>query len=83
MADAFEAHNSGLDSPARNAAAVTPGATALDNVTRALFIGGAGDVTVTMKGGGSVTFAAGDGAILPIVVTHVTAATATGIVALW
>ena len=48
MADAFEGHSSGLDSPARNAAAVTPSATAL-----------------------------------AIVVTHVTAATATGIVALW
>lgn len=70
--------------PAENAAAVTPGAGALSNTTRALYIGVAGDITVTMAGGGSVSFAAVPaGTVLPIAVTHVTAATATSIVALW
>jgi hypothetical protein len=84
MADDFSSMASSFDSPARNAVAVTPGASALSYVTRALYIGGAGDVTVTMKGGGSVTFSAVPvGTILPICATHVTAATATLILALW
>lgn len=70
--------------PAQNAEAVTPGAGALSNTTRALYVGGAGNITVTMAGGGSVSFAAVPaGTTLPIAVTHVTAATATSIVALW
>jgi len=82
MADVFAGVQSGLDSPAANAAAVTPGATELPFATRALYIGETGDITVTMAGGGSVTFANVTG-MIPIRVTHVTAATATGIVAVW
>jgi hypothetical protein len=74
----------GLESPAGNAAAITPGSSPLAEVTRALYIGGAGNVTVTMKGGQSVTFTAlPAGAILPIRATHVTAATASAIIGLW
>lgn len=70
--------------PAENAAAVTPGAGALSATTRAVYVGGAGNMTVTMAGGGSVTFTAVPaGSTIPIAVTHVTAATATSIVALW
>lgn len=71
--------------PAENAAAVTPGAGALSDTTRALYVGGAGNMTVTMAGNAaSVTFTAVPaGTTLPIAVTHVTAATATSIVALW
>lgn len=70
--------------PAKDAAAITPGAGALGYTTRALFVGGAGNITVTMAGGQSVTFTGVPaGAILPICVTHVTAATATNIVGMW
>lgn len=73
-----------VNGPASNAEAVTPGAGALSNTTRALFVGTGGDVTVTMAGGGSVQFTnVPDGTTLPIRVTHVTAATASDIVALW
>ena len=60
---------------------VTPGATELPFVTTALYVGSAGSVTVTMPGGGSVTFGNASG-LLPVRVTHVTAATAGDIVAL-
>lgn len=83
MADAFGTYRASLDSPAENAAAVTPGATPLANVSRALWVGGAGDVTVTMVGGQTVTFANADVGFLPVRVTHVTAATATDILAVW
>jgi hypothetical protein len=84
MADTFANYQSGLDSPAGNAASITAGATALAYTTRAIYVGGAGDVAVTMVGGQSVTFSAVPaGSLLPIRATHITAATATAIVALW
>lgn len=86
MADTFESFAAALDSPARNAAAVTPGATALTNVARALYVGTSGDVEVTMKGGGDVVFnSVPAGFVLPVVVTHVLSGstTASNIVALW
>jgi hypothetical protein len=81
--DALLVSDAGI-APASNAAAVTPGAGALAATTRALFVGTGGDVTVTMEGSGSVVFTnVPDGTVLPIKVTHVTAATASDIVALW
>lgn len=65
------------------ATAVTPGAGALpDGVTRALYVGTAGSITVTMMDGVSCVFGAAVG-LIPICVTHVTAAAATNIVALY
>lgn len=78
----FKAFPSNTTSPALDAFAITPSATALTKVPRALFIGGAGTVTVTTYKGSSVTFTVSAGAIIPVAVTHVTAATATGIVGL-
>lgn len=72
--------------PARNAAAVTKSDSTVIAQTDGLYIGGAGDVAVTMKGGGSVTFiGVTAGQILPIMVTQVlsTGTTATNIVALY
>lgn len=73
--------------PAEYAVAVTPSNTTdLTNVTRALYIGGAGDVTVDMPDGSTVLFAnALAGTILPIRVKRVrsTGTAATGIVALF
>ena len=73
--------------PGSGAAAVTPHNTnELEYVTTGLYVGGAGDVRVTMKDGQVVTFAAvAAGTILPIRVRGVlvTGTTATNIVAIW
>ena len=73
------------DGPAANAVAVTPSDSVdLAYVTRALYVGGAGDVSVQM--GATVSFIGVQaGSVLPIRVSRVNAAgtTATGIVALW
>lgn len=83
MADEFETHSTGLQGPASNAATVTPGASAMANTCRALYVSAAGDATVTLKGGQSVTFSnLSAGVIYPLRCTHVTAATAT-LIALW
>lgn len=72
---------------AHDAASVTPGPTQIagtENRGVCLYVGGTGDVTVTMESGNSVTFTAVPaGTFLPILVTHVTAATATAILALY
>ena len=88
MTDVFSNHESGLNSPAQNAAAVTPNdSTDLTTFARGLYVGGAGDVVVDMVGSGStITFAGvAAGTILPIRVSRVrsTSTTATDIVALW
>lgn len=73
------------DGPAANAAAVTTSDTAdLTYETRALYVGGAGDLSVQM--GSAVLFIGVQaGSVLPIRVSRVntTGTTATGIVALW
>ena len=74
------------EAPASNAAQVAPSDSVdLDFVSRAVFVGGAGTISVEMHGGGTVTFDAFAGAIIPIRVTRVnaTGTTATGIVSLW
>lgn len=44
--------------------------------------GTAGTVTVTTWGGSSITITVASGAMIPLVCTHVTAATATGLIGL-
>ena len=85
MADTFAGTSTPMTGPANDAAEITPGASALAFEPRGVYVGGAGDLTVTMKGGGDVTFAGVPaGSILPIRVTHILgASTATDIVALW
>lgn len=82
----FDKFVAGMDSPASNGEAVSPADGAdLGFVTRALYIGGAGDVRATMLGGQLVTFKAlAAGAILPVRVARVwaTGTTATHIVGL-
>lgn len=82
MSDAFANHSPGLSSPYSDGFAITPGASPLAQTTRAIYIGGDGDITVTMKSGASVTFAVKAGKTLRIRATHVTAATATGLIGL-
>jgi hypothetical protein len=86
MADDFSSYREALDSPADNAAAVTPGSSALTKATRAVYVGGAGNMNVTMVGGGDVLFSGiAAGQVLPIRVSHIlsSSTTATNIVALW
>jgi hypothetical protein len=88
MSDPFSNHESGLTSPARNAAAVTPNDGAdLAVAARALYIGaGSGGLKVTMQGGQDVTFAGlSVGVLYPFSVTRVwaTGTTASSIVAIW
>ena len=77
----------GMTSPANDASAVTPSDTVpLTYVSRALYIGGAGNLVVTMQGGGNVTFiGVPAGTVLPIRCSHVrsTSTTATSIVNLY
>lgn len=85
--DYFKHYGAGLDSPAENAAAITPSdSTDLPVVVRALYCIGTGSVVVTMRGGGAaVTLPMVAGAPLPVRVTRVwaTGTTATGIVGVW
>lgn len=88
MSDTFQSHADGLDSPAKNAAAVTPNdSTDLTNTARALYIGGAGNVTLDTAGGQTSVAFTGltAGTILPVRTARVrsTGTTATNIVALW
>lgn len=71
---------------AHGAASVTPSDSAEMPITRSLYIGTGGDLTVTMADGQNVTFTnTNGGLILPIQVIKVysTGTTATGIVALY
>lgn len=86
-ADSFSTYQPGLSSPHEHAAAVTPHDTnELTHVTRALYVGGAGALKVTMADGTTVTFAAVPaGTTIPIRVKKVfdDVTDATSIVALW
>ena len=73
--------------PAGNAIAVTPADSDMTEISRAVYVGGAGNLTVKMAGSENiVTFTAVTaGSLLPVRVTQVrsTATTATNIVALY
>ena len=85
--DAFSRFQATVISPLTTAASVTPHNTnELTYVTRALYIGGTGDVSVTMQDGGEVIFAGVPaGTTLPIRVKIVkaTGTDASDIIALW
>lgn len=87
MADPFKLNATGLTSPGRNAAAVTPNDSADLSVTaRALYIGGAGNVSLVTANGDTVTFVGlAAGSVLPVTAARVrlTDTTATSIVAIW
>lgn len=76
-----------IGASARNAAVVTPSNdTDLANTTRAVFVGGAGNLNVDMAGGQTVVITGVPaGAFLPISVNRIrsTSTTATNIVAFW
>lgn len=74
-------------SPARSATTVVPSdTTELPHVSRALYVGQSGDISVVMAGGETATFeAVAAGSLLPIRVARVnaTSTTASAIVSLW
>lgn len=88
MADANYNRDANLESPAWDAVALTPADSDLSRpATRALYVGGAGNVKVDMSGTGTAVTFTGvlAGSILPIRVDRVysTDTTATAIVALY
>jgi hypothetical protein len=87
MPDVFSNLTEGITSPADNLVAITPSdSTDLGNTSRAIYVGGAGNIVVTPAAGGSnVTLTVVAGAILPIRVSRVlsTGTTATGLVNLY
>lgn len=78
----FKAFPSNTTSPALDAFAITASASPLAVIPRAILVGGAGTITVTTYKGTSITITVAAGSIIPLAVTHVTAATATGLVGL-
>ena len=91
MTDLFSNFYPSLESPAENAAAVTPSdADDLPFATRSIYVGGEGDLTCVMvnadSDGDITTFVgASAGTVLPLRVRRImsTNTTATNIVAVW
>lgn len=73
MADNFAGEATTLNSPAVNCLSITPNDSAdIANVSRALYVGAAGDVKITTGAGDTVTIkSATAGSILPIRVRRV------------
>lgn len=87
MKDIFDSHTRSLTSPPENGTEVIPDdAVDLTHVTRAVYVGGSGDLAVRLPDGTDLTFAnMSAGALLPIRAVRVlaTGTTATRIVGLW
>jgi len=87
MTDSFKNFARSLTSPPENAAAIVPSDGAdLAELTRALYVGGGGDVALRMAGGELVTLAnLPAGTLIPLRVARVLASgtTATALVGLW
>jgi hypothetical protein len=87
MTDSFRRHSRSLTAPPEHGAAVTPDdGRDLAVVTRALYVGGAGDLAVRMADGTALTFGAVPaGTLLPVRVVRVlaTGTSATRVVGLW
>lgn len=87
MSDKYKSYSPHLESPAENAAAITPNDTTdLTNATRSLYIGGAGNVKIDTVLGDTVTLSGVvAGTVIPVRVSRVyaTGTTATNLVGLW
>lgn len=85
--DSFSSFPTTPNSPARSALMVVPSDTnPLPQVSRAVYVGQGGDLSVVMAGGETVTFeAVVAGSLLPIRVNRVnaTSTTAASILSLW
>ena len=87
MADPFSNHSTGLTSPARNCAAITPNdSTDLAVVTRGIYVGVSGDVALITEGGQTVTLKnAAQGSTIPVRAARVlsTGTTATNLISFY
>lgn len=86
--DRFKGDPIRMNSPANNAAAVTPAdGSDIANASRAIYIGGSGDLKVDMVGGQTAIVFSGlnAGSLLPLRVKRIyaTDTTATNIVVVW
>lgn len=86
MADDFETHQAGLTSPAGAATTISPSdAAPLAHTTRAVYVGGSGNLRLTLASGDTVTLSNVQGGMTyPLRATYVlaTGTTATGLVGL-
>jgi predicted S18 family serine protease len=75
MPDSFTNYASGLDSPAMNAAAITPSdSVAMEMTSRGIYVGVGGNISVLTAGGDTVVFVGVfPGTIIPIRVNRVNA----------
>jgi len=86
MANPFEQHSVGRDSPFQDGLEVTPDdATDLATVARGLWIGAGGTLRITTERGTVLNFASVSAGLFPFAArrVHATGTTATGIVAGW
>jgi len=68
MTDRFEGYSSGLSAPAAHGFAITPhDSNDLSEVTRAVYVGTAGDLALVLASGAAVSFAnVAGGTLLPV-----------------
>jgi hypothetical protein len=84
MADDFGDRQRVLSGPASGAFAITANNTAFTHTTRAIYVGGAGDVVCTLVEGAEVTFKAVPvGTVLPVRAVKVNTSTATLMIGLY
>jgi hypothetical protein len=88
MIDMFKTHARSLTSPPEDAVTITPSdaAGAMSHVTRAIYVGAAGDIALLMQSGATVVLrGVPSGSFLPLRVRQVlaTGTTADGIVGFW
>lgn len=90
MSQTYNPSDTSWTRPAQGAITVTAGASRLTDAAgaaltlRGLYVGVSGNATVTLPDGSSVEFTnLAAGVVHPIAATHVTAATATGIVGVY
>ncbi len=87
MTDTFKTFARSLTSPAEGGAEIAPSdLEPLPHVTRALYVGGGGDVALRLSGGAEVTFRnLQAGSLLPVRIDMVKSAgtTATHLIGLW
>jgi hypothetical protein len=87
MIDTYRKHGRSLTAPPEEGAAIVPDdAAELGHATRALWVGGGGDLRVRLLGGAVVTLAAvPGGTLLPLRLRQVfaTGSSATALVGLW
>ncbi len=87
MPDMFKSHTPSLNSPASHVFPIEPNDTAaLSHVTRAVYVGGQGNLQITALGGQTITLTnVPAGTIFPLRCTHVLAGetTATALVGLF